>query len=80
MERTLIELFELGGWAMWPLVAFSIATISLILERGVVLLTHNLEVSKLRSETVAAIGEKDIDGAARLCLEAPKRTVAAPVF
>ena len=38
MELTLIDLFELGGWAMWPLVIFSIATLALFEERAEVLI------------------------------------------
>ena len=80
MERTLLEFFELGGWAMWPLVAFSVATLSLILERTIVLMMQNLKVSRLRSSVVDALSDGDYAGAGESCKGAPRRTVAAPVF
>lgn len=47
-EWSLIDLFFLGGVFMWPLLAFSIATVALIVERVTYILWHDLNVNKLK--------------------------------
>ncbi|MBB5217858.1 MotA/TolQ/ExbB proton channel family protein [Treponema rectale] len=42
---SLIELFKLGGPFMWVLLAFSVATIAIIIERSIYLAWHNCKVS-----------------------------------
>ncbi len=53
MELTLFELFNLGGWAMWPLVVFSVATLALFVERAVVLMRADLNTERLRGRPPA---------------------------
>lgn len=48
---------------MWPLLIFSIATISIALERVVYLLSHNLRMERLDHDVMDYVREKDIDGA-----------------
>ncbi|MFP4330746.1 MAG: MotA/TolQ/ExbB proton channel family protein [Spirochaetaceae bacterium] len=80
MEQTLLELFKLGGWAMWPLVLFSVATLSLVVERLITLGRRDLEVKRLAAATVEALGSGGVAQAKDACLKAPESSAAAPVF
>lgn len=55
---SLIELFKLGGIFMWPLLAFSIATIALAVERTAYMLWHDLGVNAVRDRVLAFIRER----------------------
>ena len=52
MEKgfSLIELFKLGGPFMWVLLAFSVATIAIVIERCIYLAWHNCKVTPLRNK------------------------------
>ena len=52
MEKgfSLIELFKLGGPFMWVLLAFSVATISIVIERCIYLAWHDCEVASIRDK------------------------------
>ena len=52
MEKgfSLIELFKLGGPFMWVLLAFSVATIAIVIERCIYLAWHNCKVAPLRNK------------------------------
>ena len=54
---TLLELFEMGGILMWPLLIFSIAAVAITLERAVYLLYHNLRLDDLKAKVGKAILE-----------------------
>jgi len=45
---SLLELFEMGGAIMWPLLVFSIAAVAIILERTIYLLYHNRNLDDLK--------------------------------
>jgi len=45
---SLLELFSMGGFFMWPLLFFSIATITIVVERLIYLLYHNLKLDDLK--------------------------------
>ena len=49
---SLIQLFRLGGWAMWPLLFFSVAVVSIVFERTVFFSRHNLKVGKIDRKSV----------------------------
>ena len=51
MEKgfSLIELFKLGGPFMWVLLAFSVATIAIVIERCIYLAWHNCKVAPIRN-------------------------------
>jgi biopolymer transport protein ExbB len=74
------ELFDLGGWAMWPLLVFSVATISLLLERGLFLLIHNLGVKDIASAVLEKLRDGDVSGAREACNAAPRRKVAPRIM
>ncbi|MCL2206166.1 MAG: hypothetical protein FWB82_06575 [Treponema sp.] len=44
---TLMELFQMGGVVMWPLLFFSIAAVAITIERAVFILRHDLKVESL---------------------------------
>lgn len=80
MDMTLRDLFELGGWAMWPLLVFSIATLSLILERTLFLVIHRLNVVRLRTEVNDALATGGVAAAVGVCDAHGTRMLAVPVF
>jgi biopolymer transport protein ExbB len=51
-EWSLIDLFNLGGVFMWPLLAFSIATVALVVERITYTVWHDLRVAKLKDRVI----------------------------
>jgi len=77
---TLIQFFKLGGWAMWPLLIFSIATISLILERLIYILIHNLKVDDIASGILQKLRENDIEGAKEICKKSKKNKIASIIL
>lgn len=80
MELTLFDLFDLGGWAMWPLVVFSVATLALFMERTIVLIRADLNTEDLRDALLPAIAQGDLVGGITRCRESSNRLVVAPVF
>jgi biopolymer transport protein ExbB len=56
---SLLELFKLGGVVMWPLLAFSIATVAISLERAFFLFYHNLRVDDLALKVTSFVEEND---------------------
>jgi len=74
------ELFHMGGWAMWPLLLFSVSTIAIILERIVYFLLHNLSVKDVRESVLAKIKEGDVDEAIQYCTSCSKRKLSSRIF
>jgi biopolymer transport protein ExbB len=62
-SMTLLDLFQMGGVFMWPLLLFSIATISIAIERAFFITNSNLKVSDLVEKTKSFLDEKNIEGA-----------------
>ena len=80
MGFTLLELFEMGGIIMWPLLLFSIAAVALTLERTIFLLYHNLKMYDLKERVEAAVRSGNI-GEAREFLESQtKRRMGARIL
>jgi len=79
-EWSLLELFRLGGVFMWPLLAFSVATIALAIERTAYLLYHNMNVSTMKKEVLSRISAGDREGAADWLRAQPRRNTAATIF
>ena len=77
---SLQDLFTLGGWAMWPLLIFSIATVALILERAVYFVMHNLETDNIASQIMEKIESGNTASAIALCQTAKKRQIAPMIF
>ena len=60
---SVLELFKLGGIFMWPLLAFSIATVAISIERAIYLIYHNLRINDLAAQIFAFIKSSDYKGA-----------------
>jgi biopolymer transport protein ExbB len=83
METTsfsLMELFELGGLIMWPLLVFSIATVAISIERAVYLLYHNLRLDDMANKVSEYVENKDYSGAREYLAAIPKRRVGAKIL
>jgi len=69
MNMSMFELFKMGGIFMWPLLMFSIATITIAIERIIFIMRSNLRVDDLKNTVRDFIGRQDLEGA-RKYLEA----------
>jgi biopolymer transport protein ExbB len=79
-ELTLFELFKMGGIFMWPLLAFSILTVSIAAERiFFIFFRCNLRVSDIMAEVDRCLNANDFDGARKfLKKQRKKRTLQQP--
>lgn len=82
MDQTmsLLDLFEMGGPFMWPLLVFSVVTIALILERAVYLAMHDLRVRDIAEAIVQLLRSDGLDAARTYCAGLSKRRGARGVF
>jgi biopolymer transport protein ExbB len=76
---SLLDLFELGGPFMWPLLIFSIIVLAVILERTVVFAGKRFNVKKLGMDLLAQLNREGADRAAETCLTYPKN-IASEIF
>ncbi|HPX25448.1 MAG TPA: MotA/TolQ/ExbB proton channel family protein [Treponemataceae bacterium] len=79
-QWSLIELFNLGGVFMWPLLAFSIATMALIIERIGYLFYHSVKVAALTKTVKDYINNNNIQGACDYLESQPRRQTAASIL
>jgi biopolymer transport protein ExbB len=79
-EWSLIGLFELGGVFMWPLLAFSVATLALVVERIVYLFWHNMRVADMKNEVIGLIEEGKIDEAINGLRAQPRKNTSASIL
>jgi biopolymer transport protein ExbB len=77
---SILELFQMGGVFMWPLLFFSVATIAIALERGLFLLYHNLRLEDLRDRVREYIRGGDIAGAKEYLSALTKRRIGARIL
>ena len=77
---SLLEMFKLGGVFMWPLLVFSIATISLGIERTIYLIYHNLKIDDLGRKTLELVRERNYQGALDYLSPLTKRRMGARVL
>jgi biopolymer transport protein ExbB len=77
---SLLELFKLGGFFMWPLLFFSIAVITIVLERGIFLAYHNLNLEDLAEKTAEYLGEKNVSGAEEYLASQAKRRMGSRIL
>jgi len=83
MENTsfsVLELFNLGGAFMWPLLVFSVATVAISLERLFYLLYHNLRVDDLEQKVSAFIEKNDFKGAEKYLSPLTERRMGARIL
>jgi len=79
-EWSLIGLFNLGGPFMWPLLAFSVATIALSVERIAYLSWHKLSVARLKDTVDAALREGGTEAAETFLAAEPRRNTPASIL
>ena len=77
---TLKELFVLGGVTMWPLLFFSIAAVTISLERAVYLLYHNLRLDDLAEKVSEYVKNNDYSGAEEYLSALTKRRMGARIL
>lgn len=77
---SLIELFKIGGVFMWPLLAFSLAALTLIIDRLIYILYHNVKMTELTEKVRAFLEKKDIDGAVKMLEEEPRKQTGATIL
>ncbi len=77
---TLNYMFKLGGWAMWPLLLFSIVTMSIIIERFFYFMLHNLKVEDVKKNVLENIKEGRIADALEYCASCPAKLLSAQIF
>jgi len=77
---SLLELFKLGGTAMWPLAAFSVATLAIGFERIFYLSYHNLRMNVLEKTVSDYITNRDYNGAADFLAPLTKRAMGARIL
>jgi biopolymer transport protein ExbB len=77
---SLLELFKMGGIFMWPLLAFSIATTGIVLERIVYMLSHNLRLDDMSEAVKKYIGKHDIEGAKSYLATLPSKRMGARIL
>lgn len=79
-EITLYKLFQLGGWAMYPLLVFSVAAVALILERTIALLYFNLKVRDIHQTVIENIETNNINKAIDYLTNCKKRKLGADII
>lgn len=77
---TLLELFEKGGWAMKPLMVFSVVTLGLVIERLIYIILHNLSLKDIKWNVLQKIEAGDIKGALEYCLGCKKNKLGAHII
>ena len=77
---SLLELFNLGGIFMWPLLFFSVATVAISIERTIYLLYHNLRIDDMAASVSGYVKQKDYSDAAEYLSGLTKRRMGARVL
>jgi biopolymer transport protein ExbB len=70
-DLTFGEMFEVGGWVMWPLLVCSIALIALTLYNLLAIRASRLLQPEVVKNVEDAVGRLDLEEATRLCDERP---------
>jgi biopolymer transport protein ExbB len=79
-EWSLIELFKLGGVFMWPLLAFSVATIAITVERVIYIFWHNLKVGEILSAVLDLVRGGKVDEARDRLAAEPRKNASASIL
>jgi biopolymer transport protein ExbB len=77
---SVLELFQLGGVIMWPLLLFSVAVIAISIERVIYIFYHDLKVDDLSSLVSDYIGSNDYKGACEYLSALTKRRIGARIL
>jgi biopolymer transport protein ExbB len=77
---SLLELFRMGGFFMFPLLFFSIAAVAIALERAIYLLYHNLRLEDLHEAVAGFLRAKDIAGSQEYLRTVSRRRMGARIL
>jgi biopolymer transport protein ExbB len=77
---TLLTFFKMGGVFMWPLLLFSIATISIAAERLIFLLRSNLRMDDIKDALAEFSRKNDFAGARAFLDEKRKKRMGARIL
>jgi len=77
---SLLELFNLGGIFMWPLLLFSIAVIAISIERAIYIFYHDLRVNYLYDKVLEYVDSNDYSGACEYLSGLSKRRIGARII
>jgi len=77
---SVLELFNLGGIFMWPLLVFSIAVVAISLERVIYILFHDLKVDYLYDKVSDYINSNNYSGAREYLSGLSKRRIGARII
>jgi biopolymer transport protein ExbB len=77
---SLLDLFQMGGLFMWPLLLFSIATVFISMERGIYFAYHNLKIHDITVRVSEFIAGRDFSGAADYLSALVKRRMGARII
>ncbi|MDR1447218.1 MAG: MotA/TolQ/ExbB proton channel family protein [Treponema sp.] len=80
MSLSLLELFRLGGIFMWPLLFFSIATITISLERSIYIFSHSLKMDDLKEKVKSCIPDNNIEEAREYLSSRTKKCMGASIL
>lgn len=77
---SVLELFEMGGIFMWPLLFFSIAALAIALERVIFLIYHNLRMDDLKEQVEAYLATGNMTGARDYLTAQSRRRIGARIL
>jgi len=77
---SVMELFNLGGVIMWPLLVFSIVVVAITIERIIYLAYHDLNIDDMAAKVSEYVNNKDYNGAAEYLKRLPKRRMGSRIF
>ena len=77
---SLLELFQMGGAVMWPLTAYSIAVITIGIERIIYLTYHKLRIDDIGNQVELMVRDGNYQGAADYLTPLTKRRMGARVL
>lgn len=77
---SLKELLSLGGWAVWPLMFFSVVAVALVLERSIYLAIHHLQVKEIKENILKFISKGQLNKAVEYCENSSEKKLGVSVF
>jgi biopolymer transport protein ExbB len=67
MGKSLGEMFLQGGWVMWPLLALSVVTWAIVLERALVMIMLRPRFTRLTQSLLQSMKNGDVAAARQIC-------------
>lgn len=77
---SLKELFEFGGWAMWPLLIFSIAVIGIVMDRLVFIALHDLRSRNFFQKLFQEIQKGNVNTAFAMCQTSKRKKPCVNIY